>query len=46
MRGRPIQEKTGMGYLFTQFIWYVLIAFLVGLIVGWVTCSRVEDDRA
>lgn len=32
-----------MGYLFTQLFWYVAIAFLVGLVVGWVTCSRIED---
>lgn len=34
-----------MGYLFGKLIWYVAIAFLVGLAVGWVTCSRVEDER-
>jgi hypothetical protein len=34
-----------MGYLFAQLFWYVLIAFLVGLIVGWATCSRIEDGQ-
>lgn len=34
-----------MGYLVTQLIWYVLIAFVIGLAVGWVTCSRIEDGR-
>lgn len=34
-----------VGYLFIQLFWYVLIAFAVGLVVGWATCSRVEDQR-
>lgn len=34
-----------MGYLFIQLVWYVAIAFAVGLVVGWVTCSRIEDNR-
>jgi uncharacterized membrane protein YciS (DUF1049 family) len=34
-----------MGYLFLQLVWYVAIAFAVGLVVGWVTCSRIETDR-
>lgn len=34
-----------MGYLVTQLYWYVLIAFVVGLAVGWATCSRIEDGR-
>ncbi len=35
-----------MGYLVTQLVWYVLIAFVVGLIVGWATCSRIEDEQS
>lgn len=31
-----------MGYLFVQLIWYVVIAFVIGLAVGWVTCSPSE----
>ncbi len=34
-----------MGYLFGKLIWYVAIAFVVGLAVGWATCSRVEDGQ-
>jgi hypothetical protein len=34
-----------MGYLFTQLIWYVLIAFAVGIAVGWLTCSRADSGR-
>ena len=33
-----------MGYLIRKLLWYVLLAFAIGLIVGWVTCSRAEDD--
>ncbi len=35
-----------MGYLLTQLVWYVVIAFVVGLAVGWLTCSRIEDRRS
>jgi hypothetical protein len=34
-----------MGYLFAKLFWYVLLAFVIGLAVGWLTCSRVEQDR-
>ena len=34
-----------MGYLFIKLLWYVAIAFVVGLVVGWTTCSRIEDSR-
>jgi hypothetical protein len=33
-------------YLFFHLIWYVLAAFVIGLVVGWVTCSAVEDSEA
>lgn len=29
-----------MWYLIEQFIWFLLIAFVIGLIVGWVTSRR------
>ena len=35
-----------MGYLFTKLLWYVLAAFVIGLVVGWVTCSQIEDEQA
>jgi hypothetical protein len=35
-----------MGYLFIQLFWYVAIAFAVGLVVGWATCSPVENDKS
>lgn len=34
-----------MGYLFAKLFWYVLLAFIIGLTVGWFTCSQIEDDR-
>lgn len=34
-----------MGYLFMKLFWYVMLAFLVGLAVGWATCSRIEEDQ-
>lgn len=34
-----------MGYLLSKLIWYVLLAFVIGLVVGWMTCSQIEDDR-
>lgn len=34
-----------MGYLFMQLVWYVAIAFGLGLAVGWMTCSRIENRK-
>ena len=41
-----IKVGIAMGYLFLKLFWYVLAAFVVGLVVGWVTCSRIEDGQA
>lgn len=35
-----------MAYLFVKLFWYVLIAFVIGLAVGWVTCTRGDDAQA
>ncbi len=32
-----------MEYLFMKLIWYVAIAFAIGLIVGWHSCGKIED---
>ncbi len=32
-----------MDYLLAQLIWYVLLALLIGLFVGWVSCGEVEE---
>ncbi len=34
-----------MGYLLTKLLLFVLAAFVIGLVVGWVTCSRAEDGQ-
>jgi predicted flap endonuclease-1-like 5' DNA nuclease len=34
-----------MYYLISQYIWWLIFAFLIGLIVGWLTCSRNADRR-
>jgi hypothetical protein len=31
-----------MDYLALQLIWWLLGAFALGLVVGWVSCGRVE----
>jgi hypothetical protein len=32
-----------MDYLLGKMLWYVLLAFAIGGIVGWYACSRAED---
>lgn len=32
-----------MDYLLVQLLWYVLVAFVIGLVVGWVSCGRIEE---
>lgn len=34
-----------MDYLAFQMIWYVLIAFVFGLLVGWLACGRAGSER-
>ena len=34
-----------MGYLFMQLFWYVLIALLLGFVVGWTSCGA-DDERS
>lgn len=34
-----------MDYLFVTLFWYVLIAFAIGLFVGWVSCGRTAERR-
>jgi hypothetical protein len=29
-----------MWYLMEQLVWFLLVAFVVGLVVGWVTTTR------
>lgn len=32
-----------MDYLLVKLLWYVVLAFAVGLVVGWVSCGRIEE---
>lgn len=34
-----------MDYLLVTFAWYVVAAFAIGFAVGWVTCTRSDDER-
>ena len=31
-----------MDFLIAKLFWYVVTAFAIGLVVGWVSCRRVE----
>jgi hypothetical protein len=35
-----------MDYLAFRLMWWLLLAFAIGMIVGWLSCGRVEDDQA
>lgn len=32
-----------MVYLFWKLIWYVAVAFVIGLLVGWISCGRAQE---
>jgi len=31
-----------MEYLLVKLIWYVVAAFAIGVVVGWISCGRAE----
>jgi hypothetical protein len=33
-----------MDYLFMKLFWYLVLAFLIGIGMGWLTCSRRSED--
>jgi uncharacterized membrane protein YciS (DUF1049 family) len=33
-----------MEYLFFKLVWYVAVAFAIGLLVGWISCGRTQDE--
>lgn len=33
-----------MEYLFFKLIWYVAVAFAIGLLVGWISCGQTQDE--
>lgn len=32
-----------MDYLFAKLFWYIVVAFAIGIVVGWLSCSPAED---
>ena len=34
-----------MDYLAYKLIWWLLAAFAIGLVIGWLSCSRTLDDQ-
>jgi hypothetical protein len=34
---------TAMDYLVVKLFWYLAAAFAIGVVVGWISCGRVED---
>jgi hypothetical protein len=35
-----------MDYLTFQMLWYLIVAFLFGLLVGWFACTPADDEKA
>ncbi len=34
-----------MDYLFLKLIWYIAVAFAIGLLVGWISCGRRQNEQ-
>ena len=34
-----------MDYLVYKLFWWLLVAFAIGLVIGWLSCSRTTSDR-
>jgi hypothetical protein len=32
-----------MDYLFMKLLWYIVLAFAIGMFVGWFSCGRAEE---
>ena len=45
-RSPSSKEAAAMEFLVYKFFWWVLSAFALGLIVGWLSCSPKEDGRS
>jgi hypothetical protein len=35
-----------MDYLVFKLMWWLMLAFALGLVVGWLSCSRAGNDEA
>lgn len=33
-----------MDYLFLKLIWWIALAFVLGLIAGWTSCANAEEE--
>jgi uncharacterized membrane protein YciS (DUF1049 family) len=34
-----------MDYLAYKLVWWVVVAFAIGLVIGWLSCGRTRSDR-
>jgi uncharacterized membrane protein YciS (DUF1049 family) len=34
-----------MDYLAYKLVWWLAVAFAIGLVIGWLSCSRPRSDR-
>jgi hypothetical protein len=34
-----------MDYLIAKLFWWLIVAFAIGLLIGWLSCSRTEIDK-
>jgi hypothetical protein len=34
-----------MDYLVYKLLWWLLVAFAIGLVIGWLSCSRTTGDQ-
>jgi hypothetical protein len=35
-----------MDYLFFKLVWWLVAAFALGLVTGWLSCGRAKSDEA
>lgn len=38
-------EYLGLDYLVGKLFWYLVVAFTIGLFVGWVSCTTAKDEN-
>jgi hypothetical protein len=34
-----------MDYLAYQLAWWLLAAFVIGLVIGWIACERIDNEN-
>jgi hypothetical protein len=35
-----------MEYLLYKLFWWLLVAFAIGVVIGWMSCSRTRGERS